>query len=87
MGATPRTPTPKSLYHTEFFPASSVFNMRLLWHFLFFTFGSHRFSIKGRIYPAILPAESKKVAGLVCTTQPAASTLHQTLACLCSYAD
>ncbi|WVZ78623.1 hypothetical protein U9M48_026305 [Paspalum notatum var. saurae] len=27
----------------------------------------HRFNIKGRIYPAILPAESKKVAGLVIT--------------------
>ncbi|XP_039844709.1 AIG2-like protein D [Panicum virgatum] len=25
----------------------------------------HRFNIKGRIYPAILPAESKKVAGMV----------------------
>jgi len=37
----------------------------MLWHFLFLFFGSHRFSIKGRIYPAILPAESKKVAGLV----------------------
>ncbi|KAL5559413.1 hypothetical protein UlMin_035624 [Ulmus minor] len=27
--------------------------------------GFHRFSIKGRVYPAILPVESKKVAGRV----------------------
>ncbi|WVZ78641.1 hypothetical protein U9M48_026321 [Paspalum notatum var. saurae] len=27
----------------------------------------HRFSIKGRIYPAILPVQSKRVAGLVIT--------------------
>ncbi|RWW01511.1 hypothetical protein GW17_00035451 [Ensete ventricosum] len=26
----------------------------------------HRFSIKGRVYPAILPVESKKVTGRVC---------------------
>lgn len=27
---------------------------------------SHRFSIKGRLYPAILPVENKKVTGKVC---------------------
>ncbi|RVW17366.1 AIG2-like protein D [Vitis vinifera] len=27
---------------------------------------SHRFSIKGRVYPAILPVENKKVTGRVC---------------------
>ncbi|XP_011006654.1 PREDICTED: AIG2-like protein isoform X3 [Populus euphratica] len=29
--------------------------------------GYHRFSIKGRVYPAILPVESKKVSGKVCS--------------------
>ncbi|XP_073010286.1 AIG2-like protein D [Typha latifolia] len=29
--------------------------------------GYHRFSIKGRVYPAILPVDSKKVAGKVIT--------------------
>jgi hypothetical protein len=36
---------------------------------LFLDFGfepdSHRFSIKGRVYPAILPVENKKVTGKV----------------------
>lgn len=31
-------------------------------------FFSHRFSIKGRVYPAILPVENKNVVGRVCFT-------------------
>lgn len=30
---------------------------------------SHRFSIKGRVYPAILPVENRKVTGKVCMLQ------------------
>ncbi|MFS7928424.1 putative gamma-glutamyl cyclotransferase [Helianthus anomalus] len=30
--------------------------------------GYHRFSVKGRVYPAILPVENKKITGRVCSS-------------------
>jgi hypothetical protein len=69
--------------HQQEQPAIRIFYLTLLanckfsfntpWHFSF-PFSSHRFNIKGRIYPAILPVESKKVAGMVCLTVAHGST-------------